>query len=195
MAQEGFEPSASLVLSESGLPVAYRAKSSGGWNRTSGLHVQSVASLPAATTPESLFREGGFEPPPPDSKSGSLPVSRFPRRKERELNPQGSSLARVRVGCRRQSACPSCTSICRWQSRITQLKIEHRREESNLHRRLNRAPPYRWATPVLSSTVGMAGFEPAISCSRSRRIEPGFPTSRIEVPSGSRTRTSAMARR
>ena len=24
----------------------------------------------------------------------------------------------------------------------------------------------------------MAGFEPAISCSRSRRIEPGFPTSR-----------------
>ena len=26
LAQEGFEPSASLVLSESGLPVAYRAK-------------------------------------------------------------------------------------------------------------------------------------------------------------------------
>jgi hypothetical protein len=81
MAQEGFEPSASLVLSESGLPVAYRASeiSSEGWNRTSGLHVQSVASLPAATAPESSIREGGFEPPPPDSKSGSLPVSRFPR--------------------------------------------------------------------------------------------------------------------
>src|SRR5262249_41655394 len=27
----------------------------------------------------SRVREGGFEPPPPDSKSGSLPVSRFPR--------------------------------------------------------------------------------------------------------------------
>ena len=27
----------------------------------------------------SPIREGGFEPPPPDSKSGSLPVSRFPR--------------------------------------------------------------------------------------------------------------------
>ena len=80
MAQEGFEPSASLVLSESGLPVAYRAKSSsGGWNRTSGLHVQSVVSLPTATTPELAIREGGFEPPPPDSKSGRLPVSRFPR--------------------------------------------------------------------------------------------------------------------
>jgi hypothetical protein len=173
MAQEGFEPSASLGLNESGLPVAYRARqvtgshrmssdradrstqggirthsrpglsrvarpvgvpgllhpaqcsrlspidaeavgleptsslrrhlfsrqapdpagwlplipfhrlSSGGWNRTSDLHVQCVASLPAATTPESSssttpIREGGVEPPPPDSKSGSLPVSRFP---------------------------------------------------------------------------------------------------------------------
>ncbi len=61
------------------------------------------------------FREGGFEPPPPDSKSGSLPVSRFPRRKERELNPQGSSLARFRVGCRRQSACPSVSANRRCQ--------------------------------------------------------------------------------
>jgi hypothetical protein len=32
---------------------------------------------------------------------------RIDQRKERELNPQGSSLARVRAGCRRQSACPS----------------------------------------------------------------------------------------
>src|SRR6201993_1604444 len=52
--------------------------SSGGWNRTSGLRVQSAASLPPATAPDSI-REGGFDPPPPDSKSGSLPVSRFPR--------------------------------------------------------------------------------------------------------------------
>ena len=80
MAQEGFEPSASLVLSESGLPLPTEPQfSSGSWNRTSGLHVQSVASLPAATAPESSIREGGFEPPPPDSKSGRLPVSRFPR--------------------------------------------------------------------------------------------------------------------
>ena len=120
MAQEGVEPSASLVLSESGLPIAYRAdnrctqypgwesnpqapgfkpdrsavgvpgpfeaeavgleptsgydaatcfqdrplirpdgfreglnSSSGGWNRTSGLRVQSAASLPPATAPDS----------------------------------------------------------------------------------------------------------------------------------------------
>jgi hypothetical protein len=64
------------------IPDFPRPCSSGGWNRTSGLHVQSVALLPAATAPESphpRIREGGFEPPPPDSKSGSLPVSRFPR--------------------------------------------------------------------------------------------------------------------
>ena len=122
MAQEGLEPSASLGLSESGLPIAYRAEnvapmpqcpgwesnpqapgfkpgrsavgvpgrfeaeavgleptsghkaaacfqdrplirpdgfreglnpSSGGWNRTSGLRVQSAASLPPATAPDS----------------------------------------------------------------------------------------------------------------------------------------------
>ena len=111
MAQAGFEPAASLVLSESGLPVAYQAvvssypgwelnpqalgfkpsrsaswrtwaskaeavgleptirrrrtpvfrtgssscrmaSSSGGWNRTNGLLVQSQASLPAATAPD-----------------------------------------------------------------------------------------------------------------------------------------------
>jgi hypothetical protein len=63
-------------------PAGWLPFRSGGWNRTSGLHVQSVASLPAATAPElsnPTIREGGFEPPPPDSKSGGLPFSRFPR--------------------------------------------------------------------------------------------------------------------
>jgi hypothetical protein len=125
--------------------------SSGGWNRTSGLHVQSVASLPAATAPESFIREGGLEPPSPDSKSGSLPVSRFPMRKERELNPQGSSLARFQVGCRRQSACPSvCTKYIYNRPLHRTSSTGGRSRTSN--RRLNRALPYRWATPVLSSS-------------------------------------------
>jgi hypothetical protein len=69
--------------------------SSGGWNRTSGLHVQSVALLPTVTAPESsyyvdLIREGGLEPPSPDSKSGSLPVSRFPSRESKFRAPRGS---------------------------------------------------------------------------------------------------------
>ena len=37
----------------------------------------------------------------------------YVRRKERESNPQGSSLARFRDGCRRQSACPSVPSAPR----------------------------------------------------------------------------------
>jgi hypothetical protein len=47
-----------LRLSESGLPVAYRAsfalmiESSGSWNRTSGLLLQRQASLPTATAPD-----------------------------------------------------------------------------------------------------------------------------------------------
>jgi hypothetical protein len=59
VAQEGFEPSASLVLSESGLPVAYRAKCQfRGLESNQRLHVQSVVLLPAATAPESV-REFG----------------------------------------------------------------------------------------------------------------------------------------
>lgn len=122
LAREGFEPSASLVLSESGLPVAYRAfgrESAQGGIRTPTHPVLSRAArpigvlgrtratdlvgqfrglesnqrpprsergvatnshYPGVTSPrKSRVREGGLEPPPPDSKSGSLPVSRFPR--------------------------------------------------------------------------------------------------------------------
>jgi hypothetical protein len=65
------------------------------------------------------------------------------------LNPQGSSLARFRVGCRRQSACPS-PAVDRGDVPHQALTIKSstggRSRTSN--RRLNRAPPYRWATPV-----------------------------------------------
>ena len=59
--------------------------SSGGWNRTNGLLVQSQASLPAATTPKSIAystraqlrraRGEGLEPPRPGSKPGGLPLA------------------------------------------------------------------------------------------------------------------------
>jgi hypothetical protein len=45
-------------------------------------------------------REGGFEPPPPDSKSGSLPVSRFPRA------PRGSRTRLSDLGSPRLTARP-----------------------------------------------------------------------------------------
>jgi hypothetical protein len=141
--------------------------SSGGWNRTSGLRVQSAASLPAATAPEfgkedsNLHRliqsQGAYrladsrvesapresnppvepgKPAPdrsardastitsiecgigesnPDRLVGSQESCPWTnpaeeRRKERESNPQGSSLVRVRAGCRHHSACPSESS-------------------------------------------------------------------------------------
>jgi hypothetical protein len=69
------------------------------------------------------------------------------KRKERESNPQGSSLARVRVGCRRQSACPSVIAFRGHNIRSSKDSSTGGRSRTS-NRRLNRALPYRWATPV-----------------------------------------------
>src|SRR3954449_2254726 len=97
MAQEGFEPSASLVLSESGLPVAYRARVPG-----TGIEPAASAFRSRRHYHQQLprIREGGLEPPPPDSKSGSLPVSRFPRA------PRGSQTRMSDLGGPRLTARP-----------------------------------------------------------------------------------------
>ena len=73
------------------------------------------------------------------------------QRKERESNPQGSSLVRVQAGCRRQSACPSVS-------------------------------------------VWMAGFEPAWSGTRGRRMKPGSPTSRASFAPSPRPTKKARGR-
>jgi hypothetical protein len=93
VAQVGVEPTASLVLNEGGLPVAYRA---------------TCVIRRVVKDPESARRESN----PPGRRGRAAPeplghghVSR--QRKERESNPQGLSLTPVRAGCRRQSACPS----------------------------------------------------------------------------------------
>ena len=89
--------------------------SSGGRNRTCELLVQSQASLPTATAPESRKCPVGVEPTSPAWKTGTSAArsrahlhsaTASVRRKEGESNPQGSSLDRIRSGCRRQSACP-----------------------------------------------------------------------------------------
>ena len=102
--------------------------------------------------------------------------SRDCRRKERESNPQGSSLARFRAGCRRPSACPSASSSSGGRNRTRVLPVNSRALVPA------RAPP-----ESSRQTVGMAGFEPAISCSRSRRISQAFPH-----PESSRSPTSAQ---
>ena len=65
-----------------------------------------------------------------------------------------------------------------------------------------RSGRFATSTGPTAMKVRAAGFEPAVSCSRDHRSAavpggiPGFPTSCIErAPSGSRTRTFAMARR
>ena len=77
---------------------------------TSTAAVPGAGIEPAASTfrawrryqqllPRSQFdrsiREGGFEPPPPDSKSGSLPVSRFPRAVPAGVEPACSDCGRA----------------------------------------------------------------------------------------------------
>jgi hypothetical protein len=178
------------------------------------------------------IREGGLEPPPPDSKSGGLPVSRFPRAprgsrtrlsdlgsprltarpgthqhslrvrdrgveprspgwkpgvvpldQSRELQAEGEGVEPSRLIARPTSnRVPSHIGLSFRDDPAWDSSTGGRSRTSN--RRLNRAPPYRWATPVLVREVGMAGFEPALSCSQGRRIEPGFPTSRTKCPAG-----------
>ena len=48
------------------------------------------------------------------------------KRKERESNPQGSSLVRVRAGCRRLSACPSSSSSSGGRNRTRVLPVNSR---------------------------------------------------------------------
>jgi hypothetical protein len=65
--------------------VLFLNSNCGGWNRTSGLLIQSQASLPAATAPQRRFveehsksvevRGEGFEPSLPASKTGGLPLA------------------------------------------------------------------------------------------------------------------------
>ena len=88
VAREGVEPSDTRTPEAGGFsPVClpgHHQSSSGGWNRTSGLRVQSAASLPAATAPGSergrvgRVRGEGFEPPTVRSKAGWPTVGRSP---------------------------------------------------------------------------------------------------------------------
>jgi hypothetical protein len=93
-------------------------------------------------------------------------------RKERELNPQGSSLARVRIGCRRRSACPSLEFL---QSERPGSEAPAGGIEPPIVALTRRRLTVRLHRSGLGRPVGMAGFEPAISCSRCKRISQAFP--------------------
>ena len=139
--------------------------SSGGRNRTYGLLVQSQASLPTATTPEWVALQecpAGVEPASPAWKAGTSAAR--PRAREAE----GVRVEPTRLVARLFSRqLPSPIGL--------PFRYELRRQESNLrgyafNRRL--PVPARCPTAIEVSAVG---FEPTISCFRSRRNCQAFP--------------------
>jgi hypothetical protein len=158
--------------------------SSGGRNRTYGLLIQSQASLPTATTPEkyvhlkSVLRK--LSPPRQFGRLVPLPLGQgHTKRKERESNPQGSSLDCFRDSCHRQLACPSVTS-CGDRNRTCVGA-------------LNRRPPVPTRAPpqLKSAQLDLNQRSPASGAGGIARLSH---TPIARAPSGSRTRTSAMAR-
>jgi len=169
--------------------------SSGGWDRTSGLLGQSQASLPAATAPDRLrlsdsrllpqARGGGLEPPPSGPKPGGLPLA-DPRECPAGVEPAcpaweaGASTARPRAregtsrGGRRGSRTPKAhrsavfetAAITHWLALPRSAPAAGIEPASS---RLTAGRPYQHG-PRRNRPVGAAGFEPALSCPRSRRI-------------------------
>ena len=190
------------------------------------------------------IREGGFEPPPPDSKSGSLPVSRFPRA------PRGSRTRLSDLGSPRLTARPGTHQpLLRvrdrgveprspgWKPGVVPLDQSRKKQAEGEgvepSRLIARPGSSRVPSPVglpFHRRAPAAGIEPAsprLTAGRSYQHElhrncrvrqSGWPDSNRrfpapkagglarlsyipsrlvhrQVPSGSRTRTSAMARR
>ena len=152
-------------------PVGFR------WNRTEfrGLEsnqrpprsergVTTNSHCPGVIDEMFAIREGGVEPPPPDSKSGSLPISRFPRAscgsRTHVSGLEGPCLCRSakdarKRGGRRGSRTLKALRSPEFESGAVANRLALPRLESTggrsrtSNRRLNRAPPYRSATPVL----------------------------------------------
>ena len=126
----------------------------------------------------------GIEPTSPAWKAGAFdarPRARVtPRRKGRESNPQGCE---ARPG---SSGVPSPVGL--YFRKAAAAGIEP------ASGRLTATYPDQHGTHRITS-VRTAGFEPAISCSRGTRNTRLSYVLNLRAPSGSRTRTSAMARR
>ena len=132
----------------------------------------------------------------PDRSARGTRCAGTKQRKRRESNPQGSSLARFRAGCRHPSACPSGIHQApgeglepprRGRLINSEVRLPFRHpgngklctyEEIVDRRRAGHcfcstfssllSPAQFFA--ALAEKIGVAGLEPAVSCSRSRRI-------------------------
>ena len=127
------------------------------------------------------------------------------KRKERESNPQGLLLACFRDRCHRPLACPSVEAAAAGiepaKGRLTgaclyQHRPHRNRSQGGRTRTCDLKLPElaRCQASLHSGKVGAGRFEPPISCSRSTRVSRLPHTPIRTAPSGSRTRTSAMAR-
>ena len=122
--------------------------------------------LPSTCPPAQQESAGGVEPPGRGfaNRRGAAPLSPLPTSSGRggSRTLKASLLGRFRDGChRRWLACPSValSSSCGGRTRTCTLLV-------------NSEMPYRWTTP---QTVSEAGFEPALSCSQGRRVDPATP--------------------
>src|SRR5208337_5492503 len=113
------------------------------------------------------IREGGFEPPPPDSKSGSLPLSRFPRA------PRGSRTRLSGLGSPRLTARPGThQTLLRvrdrgfeprspgWKPGVMPLDRSRglQAEGEGVEPSRLRAPPEGWSRPVSSRVPSPFGL-------------------------------------
>ena len=109
-------------------------------------------------------REGGFEPPPPDSKSGSLPVSRFPRA------PRGSRTRLSDLGSPRLTARPG--------THQPSLRVRDRGVEP-------RSPGWKPGVVPLDQSRETAGGRRGsrtLKAHRSPGFEPGAVAHRLALP-------------
>jgi hypothetical protein len=120
----------------SGRMTSVRVLSCGGWNRTSGLLIQSQASLPAATAPQCFINEvcswrkvrgEGFEPSLPASKADGLPLA-----DPRMLCVQHQSDRRVPCGSWTRLSGLEDRCLCRSAKGTLRFHLELRWQESNL---------------------------------------------------------------
>ena len=210
MAQVGVEPTASLVLSEGGLPIAYQAVPVPG----AGVEPTSAGSEPDVLPVrrprnKQAFRHGRasqgsgrrVEPSSPGSRPGSLPVSRSPRvpcgNRTHLSGLEDQHLCHSAKGTKAEGEGvePSRLIARPFSGRLpSPIGLPFRSScggrNRTCNRLLNREPPYHWATPQKSGRWDLNPRFPVPETADSRL---SYVLSR--APSGNRTRTSCMASR
>jgi hypothetical protein len=158
IAQVGFEPTASLVLSQGGLPIAYRAASAQTRSRTSNRAGLSRAALPIGVSGHSLIVPDGVEPSFPVCKTGVVAVGprdcsfkwthweSHPDLKRAELVSSCWTMSPSRRKPWDSNPQVACATDCFQDSvliRPDDFRLKLRELESNQHQDVQSVPSYR----------------------------------------------------